>query len=58
MLHPDGHCDTTLRPPVVNSRNTLWRRRWDLDNRAHDGQDGDAVPTWTGDQVAAAQLDH
>ena len=58
ILHADGHCDTTLRPPVVNPRNSLWRRRWDLDNRAHDGQDGDAVPSWVGNQVAAAQLDH
>ncbi len=58
ILFTDSHCDTAQRPPVVNPGNSLWRRRWDLDNRAHDGQDGDAVPTWTYDQAGAAQLDH
>jgi hypothetical protein len=35
----------------------MWRRRWDNDNKAHDGVDGDAVPTWPVDPVAAAAID-
>jgi hypothetical protein len=59
ILYTDAHCDATAqRPPVVNPNSSLWRRRWNLDHRSHDGQDGDAVPSWTYDALAAAQLDH
>jgi hypothetical protein len=37
--------------------NTLWRRRWNNDNKAHDGVDGNAVPSWTVDAAAAAAID-
>jgi prepilin-type N-terminal cleavage/methylation domain-containing protein len=57
LLCADGHCEKARRPPMVDPRNTLWRRRWNNDDRAHDGIDGDAVPSWTADPVAAAQLD-
>ncbi len=59
ILYTDAHVDATAkRPPVVDPSNSLWRRRWNLDHRAHDGQDGDAVPSWVNDGAAAAQLDH
>jgi hypothetical protein len=37
--------------------NTLGRRRWNNDNKAHDGVDGNAVPSWTVDAAAAAAID-
>jgi prepilin-type N-terminal cleavage/methylation domain-containing protein len=58
ILFTDGHCESARRPPMIDPNNTVWRRRWNNDNRAHDGRDGDAVPGWTVDPVAAAQLDH
>lgn len=57
FLFADGHVDTAKRPDVVNPNNGLWRARWNNDDRAHDGKDGDAVPTWNFDAAAAAQLD-
>ena len=58
ILFADGHCESARRPPMIDPNNAVWRRRWNNDNRAHDGRDGDAVPTWTVDPVAAGQLDH
>ena len=58
ILFTDGHCESAKRPPMIDPNNTVWRRRWNNDNRAHDGRDGDAVPSWTVDPVAAGQLDH
>jgi len=58
ILFTDGHCESARRPPMIDPNNTVWRRRWNNDNRAHNGQDGDAVPPWTVDPVAAGQLDH
>jgi prepilin-type N-terminal cleavage/methylation domain-containing protein len=57
ILFADCHCETAKRPPMVSPLNAFWRRRWNLDNRAHDGVDGDAVPSWTVDPAAAAKLD-
>ena len=57
ILFADGHCDSAKRPLMVDPANTMWRRRWNNDNRAHDGIDGDAVPTWSVDAAAARQLD-
>jgi prepilin-type N-terminal cleavage/methylation domain-containing protein/prepilin-type processing-associated H-X9-DG protein len=57
FLFADGHVETAKRPDVVNASNTLWRRRWNNDNKAHDGVDGDAVPSWAVDPVAAASID-
>ena len=57
ILFADCHCETAKRTQMVSPLNTLWRRRWNLDNRAHDGVDGDAVPSWTVDPAAAARLD-
>ena len=57
FLFADGHVDTAKRPDVINPANSLWRRRWNNDNRAHDGQDGDSVPTWVFDANAAAIID-
>lgn len=57
FLFADGHVDTAKRPDVVNPNNSLWRSRWNNDNHAHDGRDGDAVPSWNFDAAAAAQLD-
>jgi prepilin-type N-terminal cleavage/methylation domain-containing protein len=57
ILFADSHIDTSKRPPMVDPLNTLWRRRWNNDNKAHDGKDGDSVASWTADPVAAATLD-
>jgi len=57
ILFADCHCETAKRPQMISPFNTFWRRRWNLDNRAHDGVDGDAVPSWTVDPAAAASLD-
>ncbi len=57
FLFADGHVETGKRPDACNPANTLWRRRWDNDDKAHDGVDGDAVPSWTMDPVAAATVD-
>jgi len=57
FLLADGHVETAKRPDVVDPRNTMWRRRWNNDNLAHDGREGDAVAPWTADFNAAAQLD-
>ena len=57
ILFADGHVDSSKRPEMVDPKNTMWRRRWNNDNLAHDGQEGDAVRSWTADLNAAAQLD-
>jgi prepilin-type N-terminal cleavage/methylation domain-containing protein/prepilin-type processing-associated H-X9-DG protein len=57
FLFADGHVETAKRPDVCNPANTFWRRRWNNDNKAHDGVDGDAVPSWTMDATAAASID-
>jgi prepilin-type N-terminal cleavage/methylation domain-containing protein len=57
VLFADSHVDTSKRPPMVDPKNTLWRRRWNNDNKAHDGQDGDLANSWTADPVAAATID-
>jgi len=58
ILFADAHVDgTARRPDVVNPANPQWRRRWNNDFRAHDGQDGPAVSAWSVDFAAARQLD-
>ena len=57
FLFADGHVETTKRPDVVDPSNTYWRRRWNNDNKAHDGVDGDAAGSWSVDPVAAAAID-
>ena len=57
FLFADSHVETAKRPDSCNPANTFWRRRWNNDNKAHDGVDGDAVPSWTMDPVAAATVD-
>jgi prepilin-type N-terminal cleavage/methylation domain-containing protein/prepilin-type processing-associated H-X9-DG protein len=57
FLFADGHVDSARRPEVVDPKSTLWRRRWNNDNLAHDGKEGDAVASWNVDLNAAAQLD-
>jgi prepilin-type N-terminal cleavage/methylation domain-containing protein/prepilin-type processing-associated H-X9-DG protein len=57
ILFADGHVDSAKRPDMVDPKNTAWRRRWNNDNLAHDGTEGDAVAGWTADLAAAAQLD-
>jgi prepilin-type N-terminal cleavage/methylation domain-containing protein/prepilin-type processing-associated H-X9-DG protein len=57
FLFCDGHVDTARRPDVVSPTSLMWRRRWNNDNLAHNGTEGDAVPAWTADPVAAAQMD-
>jgi len=57
ILCADGHCESAKRPPMVDPLNTVWRRRWNNDDLAHDGTEGDAVNAWSADPAAAAQLD-
>jgi prepilin-type N-terminal cleavage/methylation domain-containing protein/prepilin-type processing-associated H-X9-DG protein len=57
FLFADSHVETARRPEAVSPANMLWRRRWNNDNKAHDGVDGDAVPSWTVDSAAAAIVD-
>jgi prepilin-type N-terminal cleavage/methylation domain-containing protein/prepilin-type processing-associated H-X9-DG protein len=57
ILFADGHVETAKRPDVVSPANTFWRRRWNNDNLAHDGKDGDAVNSWPYDANAAAIID-
>ena len=33
ILFADCHCETAKRPRMVSPKNTMWRRRWNLDNR-------------------------
>ena len=58
FLFADDHVDTAKRPDAVSPSNTLWRRRWNNDDKAHDGIDGNAVSSWSVDPVAAASIDH
>ena len=57
FLFTDGHVETTKRPEVVDPANLKWRRRWNNDNLAHNGSEGNAVASWTANPAAAAQLD-
>ncbi len=57
IIFADTHVDTSQRPPMVDPKNTTWRRHWNNDYRAHDGVDGNIVNTWTPDMTAAAALD-
>jgi len=58
ILFADGHVDSARRPDMVDPKNTTWRRRWNNDNLAHNGTEGDAAAAgWTADLAAAAQLD-
>ena len=58
MLWADGHVQGAKRPELVDPANDGWRRRWNNDNQAHNGTEGDAVPPWTPDPVAAAAMDN
>jgi prepilin-type N-terminal cleavage/methylation domain-containing protein len=57
FLFTDGHVETTKRPEVVDPASLKWRRRWNNDNLAHNGTEGNAVTPWSADPAAAAQLD-
>jgi prepilin-type N-terminal cleavage/methylation domain-containing protein/prepilin-type processing-associated H-X9-DG protein len=57
LVFADGHVESVKRPEVVDPANGRWRRRWNNDNLAHNGSDGDAVASWTANPTAAAQLD-
>ena len=57
LMYCDGHAEAALRKNVIDPGNTLWRRRWNNDNKAHDGTDGDAVTPWTVDWAVEALID-
>jgi len=57
ILRADSHVDTAKRPPMVDPKNSLWRRCWNNDGRSHDGVDGNAVNSWPANPAAAAALD-
>jgi prepilin-type N-terminal cleavage/methylation domain-containing protein len=57
FLFADSHVTSAKRPEVVDPSNILWRRRWNNDNLAHMGNEGDNVPNWTANRTAAGTLD-
>jgi len=57
FVFADGHCDGGKRQDIVSTSNSTWRRRWNNDDLAHDGKEGDAVSSWTDDPAAAATFD-
>jgi prepilin-type N-terminal cleavage/methylation domain-containing protein/prepilin-type processing-associated H-X9-DG protein len=57
LVFCDGHVESPKRNDVIDPNNVNWRRRWNNDNLAHNGQEGDAVKTWTINPVWANQLD-
>jgi prepilin-type processing-associated H-X9-DG protein len=58
ILFCDSHVDSAKRPEVVDPKNITWRRRWNNDNLAHNGVEGDAAAqNWLIDPAAAAQMD-
>jgi prepilin-type N-terminal cleavage/methylation domain-containing protein len=56
-LFADSHVSAYKRPEAVDPNNIQWRRRWNNDNLAHLGGDGNAAATWTANPNAAALLD-
>ena len=61
FLFADGHIETVKRVGINNSgpvspTDSSWRRRWNNDDLAHDGTEGDAVGSWSFNP-AASQLD-
>ena len=58
LMFCDGHAESALRRNVIDPNNTLWRKRWNNDNKAHDGVDGDAVPSWSPNWAVEAQIDN
>ena len=60
FLFADGHFEAAKRTDTCDPANTAWRRRWNNDNLAHDGTDGDGLPSgsmWNYSVAAAGQLD-
>jgi len=59
LLFCDNHVETGKRTDVCDPTNETWRRRWNRDNLAHDGNEGVAVPaaTWPYSASVAGQLD-
>jgi prepilin-type N-terminal cleavage/methylation domain-containing protein len=56
-LFADGHYESARRTDACNPANHLWRERWNNDNLAHDGTEGDAVPNWPYSAAKAGLLD-
>ncbi|MDE3066294.1 MAG: DUF1559 domain-containing protein [Verrucomicrobiota bacterium] len=62
FLYCDGHVEPAKRlvgnnGGPVSPTDTGWRERWDNDNLAHNGVEGDLVPSWAFNANAAGQLD-
>ena len=63
LLFADSHCESIKRVLLVNPTNLEWRRKWNNDNLAHDGNEGDAAAGswngsyWTANAPIAGQLD-
>jgi prepilin-type N-terminal cleavage/methylation domain-containing protein len=58
----DSHVETSKRlvGPTggpVSPTDVMWRERWNNDNLAHNGTEGDDVGGWTFDAAAAGELD-
>jgi prepilin-type N-terminal cleavage/methylation domain-containing protein len=58
----DSHIETSKRlvgsnGGPVSPSDILWREHWNNDNLAHNGVEGDFVPLWVFNPVAAGQLD-
>jgi prepilin-type N-terminal cleavage/methylation domain-containing protein len=58
----DSHVETSKRlvgttGGPVSPTDVMWRERWNNDNLAHNGTEGDDVGNWTFSAAAASQLD-
>jgi prepilin-type N-terminal cleavage/methylation domain-containing protein/prepilin-type processing-associated H-X9-DG protein len=52
LMFCDGHAEAARRGDVINSRNDVWRRRWNNDNEPHL-----EIGYWTVDPVQEARID-
>lgn len=62
FLFADSHVEATKRlignsGGPVSPSDVTWRRRWNNDNLAHNGLEGDLIPIWPFNAQAAGQLD-
>ena len=57
ILFADGHGEPAKRRDVIDPTKGEWRRRWNNDNLAHNGTEGDAVPNWTVNWANEAKID-
>ena len=57
IMFADGHAESAKRRDMIDPTKLEWRRRWNNDNLAHNGTEGDAVPNWVVNWTNEAQID-